>query len=149
MHYFSPKHSFIQLGLFFLLTFFSATTEACVCLDHGLEFSYNDPEQQVTRVRILGKIKRNIANYYIAVVKEKYNKGSYKKNDYIIIKSGTHSCGVNYDSNGLWVVSIEKSDSGGEGTYHTSACGFNKKFKDMTPKELDYLKAGYKKEPKE
>lgn len=152
----SSKHTvpdtLIRLRLFFLLALFYSTkiTEACLCPNYGLEYSYNHPGTQLTRVRILGSIKKKNKNLYVAIVKEKYNKGgSSKKNDYILINGATHSCGTSYNRDGLWIVSIGKTTSGGEGLYSTSPCGFNKKWEFMRDTELEYLKSTYNKLPEE
>jgi hypothetical protein len=136
------KNTFIQLSFLFLLAFYSTITGACRCVKYGLEVSYNDPSTQVMRVVILGAVKRDSQQLYVAIVKQKYNKGKNKKGDYILIQSRKDSCEA-YLSNGKWLVSVRESNLGA-GLYSVNACGYHRKWKNMDKKDLDFLNSHYK-----
>jgi hypothetical protein len=138
----SSKHTiFIQLGLLYLLVFCMTITDACKCVDYGLEKSYNDPLTQVMRVTVLGdEITRGTRRFYVAEVRQKYNKGNNRKADLILIQSKTHSCGAHLGK-GKWLVSVAESEDGA-GVYDLYACDFHHKWKTLSQEDLDFLKSG-------
>ncbi len=109
------------------------------------------------KVKVLGKVwdgKRNqygsalvhvakvIANYKADATVATTNKDE-KEQEYILIKSPTHSCGVRF-SRGEWIVSMtavpnEEGAPSNGGVYEPEICGYARKWKLLTNTERSFL----------
>jgi hypothetical protein len=144
-------------NLFFLLVILllviATTTEGCMCISQSdqytLQKSYHS--KSLMHVKVVGKAKTGrkkkyyefYKNLYIAEVLLDY-KGQVSQGQYIVIRSDDESlCGKNL-TRGPWVVSLSLSnsnavDEGGVGVYQIFLCDFNRKYKDLTKDQLEFL----------
>ena len=147
----SQTSLFGRLSIFLLvLSFHKQITEACKCVERGLQQSYFEDGKDMMKVEVLGKVRDKTKTRLIATEKKRVHvakvvtnyKGKTNKGEYILITSPLHSCGERL-STGSWLVSMNAVPNGGKegglGVYGTMACDYNSKWKKLSKKELAFL----------
>ena len=136
-----------SLSVFLVVALFCVkVSEACSCIDRGLDLSYFSDDKDMMRVKIIGKVfdgkKSDLSRKRIHIAKVLMNyKAKTNKDEYILITSPLHSCGVSL-SKGDWLVTaraVKNGEKGGLGVYETMSCDFNDKWKHLSKKERLFL----------